>query len=98
MSRSKYGKPRAKFGEIKIKWGYSAREGEDFFMCYGGHIGGRRDSRLLFYTLTDRPFDRMTEKYRPSLMDELERRGYDTKTLVISVQKKPELLEGESHD
>ena len=88
MSRSKYGQPRAKFGQVKIKYGYSAYDGEDLFMCYGGHLGGKRDSRLMMHAINSKQFNVLEGKYEPSLIEELEARGYDTKTLVFSVEKK----------
>lgn len=86
--RSKYGQPSAKFGQIKIQYGYSKHEGEDHFMCYGGHENSRRDVRLLMSSINEKRYNRISGKYENSLMEELEERGYDLRTLKISVEKK----------
>ena len=96
--RSKYGMPRAKYGQIKVKYGYSQYNGEDYFMCYGGHLGGRRDVRLLMNALNDRQYNRLDDKYEPSLIDQLESRGYDTRTLTISVEKHSDQLKGDDDE
>lgn len=93
MARKKYGPPRAKFGEIKVKWGYTACEGEDFFACWGGQAGGKRASRLLLHALHDKPFAPNSNVQYPSLIESLEEAGYDTRTLVISCQMKESIID-----
>lgn len=86
--RSKYGQPKAKFGQIKVQYGYSRYDGEDHFMCYGGHEGSRRDARLLMHAINEKRYCVHSKKYEKSLIEELEERGYDIKTLKISIEKK----------
>ena len=93
MGRSKFGKPKAGFGEIKIKYGYKADEGEDLYFCHGGHEGSYYDARRLMNDINLKRWDILDRKFGPSIIEDLESRGYDITTMVISIRKKPELLE-----
>lgn len=89
----RYGQPRAKYGQIKLQWGYTRDDGEDTFMCYGGHAGGKRDVRLVMSVLNEKRYSFLDKNFTPSLLQELEDRGYDIKTLKFSIDKKKEHLD-----
>ena len=88
MARSKFGMPRAKFGEIKVKWGYEKHSGEDLFSCYGGHDDSRDHAKMMLDAISFSRYSKLYGEYKPSLLEELESRGYDITTLVFSIQKK----------
>lgn len=82
----------AKPGELKALWGRADRhDGPDVCYVWGQGVD-RADGRLLHtYLSTERmtyAFPSMDIKYEPSLLDELEARGYDITTLKISIKKK----------
>jgi hypothetical protein len=89
----RYGQPKARYGQIKIQWGYTKDDGEDTFMCYGGHTGGRRDVRLVMSVLNEKRYSFLDNKFESSLLQELEDRGYDIKTLKFSIEEKDENLD-----
>jgi hypothetical protein len=85
--------PRAAPGQIKVKYG--VREG-DLFLCHGEGTA-KADAALLIGAVTDRVLDcDITTRYRlecagkigPSVLQQLEARGYDVTTLEISIRKK----------
>lgn len=91
MKRKRLSQVRAKPNQLRLKYGLC--EGERDFVAANGEGTARGDSYLLFDVLAD------MRKARPcaipgafpdrlSIMDELESRGYDIKTLEITIQKK----------
>lgn len=76
--------PRAKPGELKAQWGDSREQGEDIYLAHGEGIH-RSDAHLLYGALCTTYGSALVER---SLIDELERRGYDITTLKFSIQKK----------
>jgi hypothetical protein len=81
------GIPSAKQGQIKIQWGKLKDCDPDLILC-NGEDAGRADVRLLYYAVEAKTYNRLTEKYEVGCLEELERRGYDLKTLKISIEKK----------
>lgn len=85
--------PRAAAGQIKVKHG---KRENDLFICYGAGTT-RADAFLLLGAVKDRvltaDFCTVFELERdghmgPSILDQLEARGYDPTTLEISIRKK----------
>ena len=94
MSRSKFGTPRAREGELKLQYGHSADDGDGLFYIRGDGVA-KADAHMLH--------DVVSRRQNPSqfalavghdsdpefsFLEELDRRGYDITTLKISVQKK----------
>lgn len=85
--------PRASDGQIKLK--YDKRSG-DLFFCYGEGTA-RADALLLLGAVKDPVAEpNFQEAYKmevegrmtPSILDQLEARGYDPTTLEVSIRKK----------
>jgi hypothetical protein len=78
----------AKPGELKAAYGRD--EGGTVDVCFAWGPGcDKADARLLYSTLS---YERPASPLRPdepgiSFLDEIERRGYDLKTLKITIQK-----------
>lgn len=74
----------AKPGEQKVSWGRPGA-GQEPAVCYcwGGKGADKSDSRLLCMALEDTPIYEGR-----SLVEELERRGYDITTLKVTIQMK----------
>lgn len=82
----KYGTPRARKGELKLQYGMN--EGEcDHLVVWNGDIP-RCDRVLLFSLVSSKTHSPVNDLWNDSFLEELEKRGYDTKTLKISVMKK----------
>lgn len=74
-----------------MKWGKMPRDAPE--MCYSwGEGASKRDMILLHVNIASQkpdPFaERPFSKMLPSLLDELEARGYDLTTFKLSVRKK----------
>lgn len=84
----RYRQIKAKRGELKMQFGKVPHEAPDMCTAWGEECS-RRDASLLFHHFgSDRPptlFDKGV--WQPSLLKELEKRGYDLKTLKFSIQK-----------
>lgn len=85
----RYGTPRMKDGELKIQYGKLPHENPDLIICRGEGVA-RADGHLVFNMIdSSRPSYKGT--IRPSILEELEARGYDITTLRFSVCKKKKL-------
>lgn len=93
MTERNYSAPRPRPGQLKVQFGKLADDGPDIIYARGEGIPSA-DGRLLhhflsapraYFDLQARPFG---IAYEPSLIEELEARGYDIKTLKISIEKK----------
>ena len=85
--------PKLKDGELKIYWGRGSRhDAPDVMIAWQGDSAMKRDSNLLFFHLCHKHPDPHTKpifsKMNPSLIEELEKRGYDISTLKFSIMKK----------
>lgn len=86
-------KPKLSDGELKVYWGKETpRDYPDIIFAWQGDATMKRDSRLLYYHLCcERPdpnVQPLFSKMLPSLVKELEERGYDLSTLRFSIKKK----------
>ena len=79
--------PKAKPGELKAQWGKLAHDTAD--ICYAwGECVSKADAHLLHNALSSEHLRHLDNKWTPSLLKELESRGYDLTTLKFSIQKK----------
>lgn len=78
----RYRTPTAKDGEILVKYGQEFGS-EDLFYCYGGCGATHGDSNLVMSAFNNEKLYKGN-----SLIEELELRGYDIKTLTFSIKKK----------
>ena len=81
------GTPRARSGQIKCQWGKLADADPDLVLCWGDGTA-KADANLLHHALSSKDYSPMDKTWHPSLLEELEARGYDLATLKISVEKK----------
>lgn len=84
--------PTAKPGEIKIAYGRaSPHDSPDLCAAWGGGGADKSDARTIMHALTERrmvpAFPTLDYEQRPSLVEELEARGYDITTLRFTVQR-----------
>ena len=84
--------PKLKDGELQVYWGKLPYDSPDIIYAWQGDSSMKRDSRLLHYHLSTKrpdPFAKpLFSKMDPSLLEELESRGYDLTTLKFSIMKK----------
>lgn len=85
--------PKQKPGVLEACWGREDRCSNPDFVYVCGEGCHRADLRLLHYHLaTKRSTVAMSApfgvEFEPSLIEELEKRGYDITTIKFSVQKK----------
>ena len=86
-------RPKLKDGELRVYWGReSPRDVPDIIFAWQGDRLMKRDANLLHYHLASKsPDPHVTpifSKMCPSLVEELESRGYDITTIKFSVMKK----------
>lgn len=89
---SKLRTPRPKEGQIKVAWGYTADDGEAIYYCRGKGVP-KVDGAMVHDMLASKrahpvPGALFGVEWEPSFLEELEARGYDVKTLKISIEKK----------
>jgi hypothetical protein len=81
--RKRFRTPKAKDGELLVKYGKEYGD-EDLFYCYpDNECGMGRDSKMLMLA-----FERTLLLDGKTLRQELDARGYDITTLKFSVMKK----------
>lgn len=81
--------PKAKEGELKMCWGKMPHENPD--MCFAWGEGcTKRDANLLHYVMASPRNKYMAPDQMPTLVEELDKRGYDITTLKFSIKKKVE--------
>jgi hypothetical protein len=89
--KRKFGPPRARPGQLKVQWGKIADHDPDLVYARGEGVPSA-DGWLFHDALTSPnwkgPLSRDKFAFDPSLLEELEARGYDIKTLKISIEKK----------
>ena len=92
MKAKRFRTPKLNDGELRMYWGKLPHDAPDIIIAWQGDSSMKRDSRMLYYLLcSDRPdpFAKpIFSKMEPSLIKELEARGYDITTLRLSVMKK----------
>ena len=88
----RFRKPKLKYGQLLVYWGKLPRDDPDVIYAWQGDRSMKRDSALLFHHFgSKRPDPFTTPMYSemaPSLLEELERRGYDLTTLRFSIMKR----------
>jgi len=81
--KKRYRTPKAKDGELLVKYGQEYGD-RDLFYCYPeNECGMKRDSRILMMA-----FEREKILGGKTLRQELEARGYDITTLKFSIKKR----------
>jgi hypothetical protein len=85
--------PILKNGELRIYWGCDPHDKTpDVMFAWQGDGTMKRDSYLLHYMMAGKHPDPYVtpvfSKMRPSLLEELDARGYDLTTLKFSIKKK----------
>lgn len=89
----RYRTPTAKPGEIKIVYGKADRYSRpDLCVAWGDGVDMKPTARLVMNALEGkrmtRAFPSMDVTYEPSLIEELETRGFDITTLRFTIQRK----------
>ena len=88
----RYRKPKLKDGELRIYYGKVPHENPDVILAWQGNSGMKCDTNLLhYYICSKRPDPHKLPIFsvmQPSLIEELEARGYDITTLKFSIMKK----------
>jgi len=82
----RYRRPKVSSGEIKLQKGKCEYDGVDMFIYFGDGVP-KRDRALIFNYICSDNINYSGGKY-PSLIEELEKRGYDLDTLRFSVSHK----------
>lgn len=83
--KKRYRKPVAKDGELLVKYGKDETD-EDLFYCHpDNECGMERDSRMLSIAFEGTVIFKEDGR---TLREELEKRGYDIKTMKFSIMKK----------
>lgn len=93
----KIGTPRPPKKDGAIKFQYGRLEGElDYLVLFGGGVP-RCDRALVMrhFTSTQCRHDHVNNKavFEPSFIEELDKRGYDTKTIKFSIERKKQTEE-----
>lgn len=79
--------PKAKDGELKLKWGRLPHDEPDICGAWGDGCS-KRDLHLMFNALCG-PRNRFNSTTQDiSIIEDLADRGYDLETLKFSIQKK----------
>lgn len=85
-------KPKLKDGELRMYWGREPHGNPEVMLAWLGDSAMKRDINLLFYHLCcqhpDPHAKPIFSKMNPSLIEELDARGYDLTTLKFSIMKK----------
>lgn len=94
-SKRRWRTPEAKHGEIKIVYGKADRHSRpDLCVAWGAGADMKPTASLVMHALDQKrmgyKFPTMEVEYRPSLLEELETRGFDITTLRFSIQRKGE--------
>jgi len=86
-------KPKLKNGELRMYWGREAwQKTPDIMYAWQGDRTMKRDAHILHNVISTKQPDLFAaplfSKMNPSLLEELEARGYDLTTLKFSIMKK----------
>lgn len=88
----RFRKPILKDGELRVYYGKLPHDEPDVVFEWRGDSSMMRDTRLLYSVLACPKPDLFAKplfsKMEPSLLQELEARGYDISTIKFSIQKK----------
>lgn len=86
-------RPKLKDGELRVYWGMPDRhDSPDVVLAWQGDSMMKRDAALLHYHLCSRHPDPhkhpIFSVMQPSLIEDLQARGYDITTIKFSIMKK----------
>lgn len=88
----RFRRPKLKDGELRVYWGKLQHDAPDVIYSWQGDRSMKGDSALLHYHLGSKHPDwhqtPLFSKMNPSLLEELEARGYDITTIRFSIMKK----------
>lgn len=88
----RFRRPKLKVGELRVYWGKLPYEAPDVVFEWLGDPSMKRDCAALQYRLCckhpDPHASPIFSKMNPSLIEELDARGYDITTLRFSIMKK----------
>jgi|GEM_PF-1849238 len=92
MAKRRWRAPTAKPGEVKIVYGRTSRyDDPDICVAWGAGGADKSDARMVMHALTEKrlgyTFPSLAVEQRPSLVGELEARGYDITTLRFTIQR-----------
>lgn len=80
-------RPKLKQGQLRVYFGKDD-DGEGHDVCFSWGAGcSKRDSALLHYHFATDRLD-WQQRLEPSLIKQLEARGYDISTISFTIQKK----------
>lgn len=82
----RYRRPKVIEGEIKMQRGRIDGDDPDMCIFYGDEVP-KCDRALVMNTLCFETYNHLTRATKPSLIEELERRGYDMDTLKFSIKR-----------
>lgn len=83
-----YKRVHAKDNQLLLRYGKAdSYSGDDLVVAHGKECSST-DSSLLMQLITSDTLVYNSTKTEPSFLQELEKRGYDIKTLKISIEKK----------
>lgn len=88
-------KPKLKDGELQMYWGRVDGDVPDVILAWQGDRMMKRDTNMLHSFMCSQrpdPFAKpLFSKMDPSMIEELEARGYDLTTLKFSIMKKKQV-------
>lgn len=89
----RFGPPRVRAGQLKLQYGKIAGHKPDIVVAWGDGTC-RADASLIMNALTAPQMTSARDslfgyEFEPSIVEELERRGYDVTTLRFSIEMKP---------
>lgn len=93
MTEKRLRKPKLQDGELKMYWGRESKhDAPDVILAWQGDRLMKRDTNMLHYYMCSKRPDPIAKPLysvmQPSMIEELEARGYDLSTLKFSIQKK----------
>ena len=93
MTAKRLRTPKLKDGELRMYWGKPSRhDNPDVVLAWQGDQLMKRDTNMLHYYMCSKRPDPLAKPLysvmQPSMLEELEARGYDITTLKFSIQKK----------
>ena len=85
-------KPKMKDGQLMMYWGREPHDAPDIMLAWQGDRMMKRDINMLHCFMCSKhpdPFAKpLFSKMQPSMIEELEARGYDLTKLKFSIMKK----------
>lgn len=73
---------QAQPGELRVAYGTSDHDGPDLLYCFGGEGASSSDASMLSDF-----FEHLQDSEGMTLREQLKRRGYNIKTLTLTVRK-----------